>query len=365
MSALRFAVVGSGAIAPTHVRALQQLAGRVELVACSDIVPERAEALAAEFGLAAMDYDAILSDPTIDAVSVCVPSGRHAEVGVPALLAGKHVIIEKPMEVSLEACDRLIQAQRTSGRALAVVSQHRFDPAAQLVHEAISDGRLGRLVLAECRVPWLRTQEYYDSGEWRGTWELDGGGALINQGIHTVDLLRWMCGPVETVYAQARTATHDRIEVEDVVCSTVSFAGGAIATVMATTSAFPGFPASLSLHGTGGGAVIHGDRLASLSLTDGTVLGGEGTTAHAQQVAAGGTRAATLAVAEAPADVAVDPADVWGEAHRLQLLDFLDAIAEGRVPLVDGVGGRQTLELVLAIYASARTGDVVRLPLTS
>ncbi|MHA6523260.1 Gfo/Idh/MocA family protein [Tessaracoccus sp. G1721] len=360
MSALRFAVVGCGSIAPTHVRALQQLAGRVELVACSDIVPERAEALAAEFGLTAMSYDDVLADPRIDAVSVCVPSGRHAEVGVPALLAGKHVIIEKPMEVTLEAADRLIAAQRSSGRTLAVVSQHRFDRAAQVVHEAVSDGRLGALVLAECRVPWFRTQEYYDSGEWRGTWALDGGGALINQGVHTVDLLRWMCGPVESVYAQARTATHERIEVEDVVCATVTFANGAIATVMASTSAYPGFPASLSLHGTGGGAVINGDRLASLALQDGTALGGETTTAHAQQVASGGTRAATRAVDEA-SDLPADPADVWGEAHRLQLLDFVDAVAEGRDPLVDGVGGRQSLELVLAIYESARTGSVVRL----
>lgn len=360
MNVVRFALVGCGSIAPTHVRALQQLAGRADLVACSDILPDRAEALAAEFGLTVMSFEEILSNPDIDAVTVCVPSGRHAEVGVPALLAGKHVIIEKPMEVTLEACDRLLAAQRTSGRTLAVVSQHRFDRAAQLVHEAVSEGRLGTLVLAECRVPWFRTQEYYDSGQWRGTWELDGGGALINQGIHTVDLLRWMCGPVVSVYAQARTATHQRIEVEDVVCATLTFANGAIGTVMASTSAYPGFPASLSLHGSAGGAVIHGDRLATLTLIDGPTVGGEGTTAHAQQVASGGTRAATRAVDEA-SDLPADPADVWGEAHRLQLLDFVDAVVEGRDPLVDGVSGRQSLELVLAIYESARTGKVVEL----
>ena len=157
MSGLRFAVVGCGAIAPTPVRALQQLAGRVELVACSDILPERAEALAADFGLTAMSYDDILRDPTIDAVSVCVPSGRHAEVGVPALLAGKHVIIEKPMEVTLEACDRLLEAQRASGRTLAVVSQHRFDTAAQRVHEAVTDGRLGPPRVRPCPLPRLPT----------------------------------------------------------------------------------------------------------------------------------------------------------------------------------------------------------------
>ncbi|WP_353082464.1 Gfo/Idh/MocA family protein [Tessaracoccus lapidicaptus] len=363
MTGPRFAVVGCGSIAPTHVRALQQLAGRAEVIACADVVPERAERLAAEFGLTAMSMDDVLADPAIDAVSVCVPSGRHAEVGVPALLAGKHVIVEKPMEISLDACDRLLAAQRQSGGALAVVSQHRFDPASQLVHDAVASGRLGEIVLAECRVPWFRTQEYYDSAGWRGTWELDGGGALINQGVHTVDLLRWMCGPATSVFARSRTATHDRIDVEDVVCATVEFAGGAIATVMASTSAYPGFPASLSLHGTGGGAVIRGDRLELLALHDGDHLGGEASTTHAQQVASGGTRAATRAVADAAEPS--DPADTWGEAHRRQLLDFVDAIEQGRAPIVDGLGGRQSLELVLAIYASARTGDIVRLPLTS
>lgn len=360
MSAVRFALVGCGVIAPTHVRALQQLSCQVELVACSDVVPERAEDLAAEFGLKAMSFEDILADPTIDAITICTPSGRHAEVGVPALLAGKHVIIEKPMEVTLEACDRLLAAQRTSGTTLAVVSQHRFDRASQLVHEAVSAGRLGDLVLAECRVPWFRSQEYYDSGDWRGTWELDGGGALINQGIHTVDLLRWMCGPVVSVYAQTRTATHERIEVEDVVCATVAFANGAVGTLMASTSAYPGFPASLSLHGSAGGAVIQGDRLSTLALIGGPTVGGEPTTAHAQQVAAGGTRAATRFVTES-SETPTDPADVWGEAHRLQLLDFADAVTAGRPPLVDGVAGRQCVELVLSVYESARTGDVVRL----
>lgn len=356
MTVLRFAVVGCGSIAPTHVRALQQLAGRAEVLACSDIVPGRAGRLAAEFGLSALSFAEILGDPTIDAVSVCVPSGRHAEVGVPALLAGKHVIVEKPMEVSLAACDRLLAAQRASGRALAVVSQHRFDPASQLVHDAVTTGRLGRLVLADCRVPWFRDQEYYDSATWRGTRELDGGGALINQGIHTIDLLRWMCGPVASVFARSRTATHELIEVEDVICATLEFAGGAIGTVVASTSAYPGLPASLSVHGSAGGAVIRGDRLELLALLDGGSLGGEPSTVHARQVASGGTRAATRAVEEA-----ADPADTWGEAHRRQLLDFLDAVEQGRSPLVDGLAGRQSLELVLAIYASAHTGDIVRL----
>ncbi|MGW6130312.1 Gfo/Idh/MocA family protein [Cellulomonas sp. NPDC055163] len=369
MSRLRFAVVGCGVIAPTHVRALLELADRVELVACSDVLPERARALADEFGLEARPYEDVLADPTIDAVSVCTPSGRHAEVGVPALLAGKHVVVEKPMDVSVEACDRLLAAQATSGTALAVISQHRFDPASRAVKAAVDAGELGRVVLAEARVPWYRTQEYYDSGDWRGTWALDGGGALINQGVHTLDLLRWTCGPVRTVYAQARTAAHERIEVEDVVCATVTFANGAVGSVVASTAAYPGFPARLAVHGTRGGAVIEGDRLAVLSTVDGVARGGEAVNAHAVQVATGGTRAATRAVdesaravaAELRADDTPEPADTWGRAHRAQLLDLVDAVEQGRPPLVDGLEGRNAVELVRAIYDSARRGEPITL----
>jgi predicted dehydrogenase len=371
---IRFALVGCGVIAPTHVRALQQLAGRVELVAVSDVVPEHAAALAAEFGLRAVDYGAVLADPTIDAVTVCTPSGLHADVGVPALLAGKHVVVEKPMEVTVEACDRLLSAQQASGTTLGVICQHRFDPAAALVKKTIDDGDLGRLVLADCRVAWYRTQEYYDSGSWRGTWELDGGGCLMNQGVHTLDLLRWICGPVRSVYAQSRIATHQRIEVEDVVCATVEFENDAVGTVVASTSAYPGFPARLAIHGSNGSAVIEGDRLATLAVVGREPLGGETANAHALQVAMGGTRAATSAVRQAASRasaaasdaaasdaVPVDPADVWGEAHRLQLLDVVDAVEQGRRPLVDGAEGRASVEFVRAIYRSAGSGKVVTL----
>jgi len=354
---VRFALVGCGVIAPTHVRALRELAGRADLVVVSDTVPERARDLADEFGLKAAPYAEVLADPTIDAVTVCTPSGTHAEVGVAALLAGKHVVVEKPMDVSLEACDRLLSAQATSGTTLAVISQHRFDAASRLVRAAVDDGDLGRLVLVEARVPWYRTQEYYDSGDWRGTWAGDGGGALINQGVHTLDLLRWIGGPVRSVYAVARTAAHERIEVEDVVCATVEFANGAVGTVTASTAVYPGFPARLAVHGTRGGAVIEGDRLATFATVDGVAHVGETAHAHAVQVATGGTRAATAAVdeAEEPAD------DAWGQAHRAQLLDFVEAAEGGRRPVVDGVEGRHAVELVRAIYDSARSGRPVTL----
>jgi UDP-N-acetyl-2-amino-2-deoxyglucuronate dehydrogenase len=359
-SPLRFAIVGCGTIAPTHAEALAALPpGEAELAACCDVVPERAQAFAERFHCRPLSYDDALADPGIDAVSVCTPSGLHAELGVQAMHAGKHVVVEKPMDITLDACDRLLQAQRETGRTLAVISQHRFDPASQGIKQALDAGELGALVLGDARIPWYRTQEYYDSGDWRGTWALDGGGCLMNQGVHTVDLLRWLCGPVVTVYAQMRTAAHARIEVEDVVAATLTFANGALGTLMASTAAYPGFPARLAVHGTQGSAVIEGDRLHTLALQGRATLAGQQATEHALQVAQGGTRAAAQHAGSIQA--AADPSAVWGDAHRAQLQDFIRCCRTGETPLVDGHEGRSAVELVLAVYESARRGQEVRL----
>jgi predicted dehydrogenase len=358
---LRFALVGCGSIAPTHARAL---AARPEavLIACADVRPERAEAFAAEFGLRAMPWPDLLADTEIDAVTVCAPSGLHAVLGIQALRAGKHVVVEKPMDISLAACDALIAAQAGTGRTLAVISQHRFDSASLAVRQALEDRLLGDLVLVDARIPWYRTQEYYDSGDWRGTWTLDGGGCLMNQGVHTVDLLRWLAGPVASVYAQARTAAHTGIAVEDALAATLTFAGGAIGTLMASTAAYPGFPARLALHGTHGSAVIEGDALHTLAIPGRETAVGEAAVAHALQVATGGTKAAS---ASAPAELgAGGAAGAWGEAHQAQLADFIRCCRTGETPLVDGHEGRRAVEVVLAAYASARTGRPVTLPET-
>ncbi len=359
-SPLRFALVGCGTIAPTHAEALAALPpGAAELVSCADIVPERARAFADRFGLCARPYADVLADPAIDAVSVCAPSGLHADLGEQALRAGKHVIVEKPMEITLDACDRLIAARRDAGRTLAVVSQHRFDPASAAVRQALEAGELGPLILADARIPWYRTQDYYDSGDWRGTWAMDGGGCLMNQGIHTVDLLRWLCGPVETVYAQARTAAHERIEVEDVVSATLTFANGAVGTLVASTAAYPGFPARLAVHGTRGSAIIEGDRLHTLAVQGRELIAGQEAAQHALQVAQGGTRAASAQ--SGGLDAIADPSAVWGDAHRAQLADFVRCCRTGETPVVDGAEGRRAVHLVRAVYESARSGQVVRL----
>ena len=356
---LQSAIVGCGVIGPTHADALKALASEgAHLAACADAVPERAAALAAKYGAAAKSLEDVLADPAIDIVHVCVPSGLHAEIGVRALEAGKHVIAEKPMDVSLAACDRLLAAQKASGKRLAVISQHRFDKASVDVKAALDAHLLGPMVYAEARVPWYRTQEYYDSGDWRGTWALDGGGALMNQGVHTADLMRWLCGPVETVYAQARTLAHARVETEDVIAATVTFQSGAIGTLSASTALYPGFAVRIGVYGTDGSAIIEGDRLHTLTTKSGVTGGGEEALPHALQVATGGTKAATEAAATAAAS---DPAAIWGGAHEAQIADFLRCCRTGETPIVDGAEGRKAVELVLAVYESARTGQVVRL----
>ena len=188
----RCGVVGCGSIGPTHGAAIGQIPREAELVAVADTVSERARNMAQKFNVKRVyaDFAELIAEKDIDIVSICTPSGMHADMAIKAMEAGKHVVIEKPMDVTLEACDRLIAAADRTGQKLTVISQHRFDAVTQLVKEAIDTGKLGKIVIADAYVKWWRTQEYYDSGDWRGTWKWDGGGSLMNQGVHTVDVLQ-------------------------------------------------------------------------------------------------------------------------------------------------------------------------------
>jgi predicted dehydrogenase len=306
----------------------------------------------------------MLRDPDIDAVCVCTPSGMHADHAVAALRAGKHAVVEKPMDVSLDACDRMISAEQETGKKLAIISQHRWDAASRTVKQAVEEGKLGRIVYADATVKWWRTQEYYDSGDWRGTWAMDGGGALMNQGVHTVDLLQWLAGGVQQLFAYTRTAAHERIEVEDVAAAALTFKNGAIGTLTATTAAYPGFPVRIDIYGTDGSAVIEGDRLRSLVLKSGESYEGEAAAAHAVSVARGGTASVKDEAAgrlEDKTTASADPGAVWGDAHRAQIDDFLAAVRDDRRPLIDGREGRRPLEIIQAVYQSARTGLPVTL----
>lgn len=359
MNTIRFAILGCGSIGPTHAAALRQIEG-VELLAVADLLPDRAKETARKFSVPKV-YSTeaeLLADPEIDAVSICTPSGIHAQNAVKALESGKHVIVEKPMEVSLAACDAMIAAAKKTGRKLTTISQHRFDSASQVVRHYIDEGKLGKIILAEASIKWWRTQQYYDSGDWRGTWKLDGGGALMNQGVHTLDLLVWLAGDVEEVYARALTGAHERIEVEDIVSATLKFKSGAVGSVTATTAAFDGLPARLDLFGTEGTAIIEGDRLKMLALKSGESFSSETAASHAISVARGGT--ASVKDNAAHRESTAEVGSVWGDAHRAQLEDFVEAIRENRDPLITPESSRRSVATILAIYESARTGKVVR-----
>ena len=358
---IRFGILGCGVIAPTHAGALKQLAGDAELVAVADVVPARAAELGGRFGVTKIypSDDALIADPDVDAVIVTTPSGLHAQSTVKALRGGKHVVVEKPMDITLAACDAMIAAERESGNVLTVISQHRFDHATLAVRDAIESGRLGKIVLVEMSVRWWRAQTYYDSGDWRGTWAMDGGGALMNQGVHTVDLMRWLAGPVKSLYARCTTAAHERIEVEDVATAQLQFESGAVGTLLASTACYSGLPAMIGIYGTLGSAVIEGDRLKMMKFKDGTSVTAEAASGHAASVASGGT-ASVKNEAEART-AAADPGAVWGDAHREQLRDFIHAIRTGAKPVIDGTEARKAVEIILAVYESSRTGQVVTL----
>jgi UDP-N-acetyl-2-amino-2-deoxyglucuronate dehydrogenase len=336
-----FGVVGAGVIGAFHAAAVA-LVPDARLVAVTDVDPGRAEAFAGRHGCVAVpDLDGLVGRDDVDVVAVCVPSGRHAEVGMRAAQAGKHLVVEKPIDVSLDAADRLIAAAAAAGVTATVISQHRFDPGLIELRRLIDDGALGRLLLGQASTKWWRGQEYYDSAGWRGTWAMDGG-ALMNQGIHYADLLRWCLGPVAEVSAVTVTQAHD-MEAEDCALATVRFTSGAVGTITATTSVVPGFPERLELSGTQGSAVVE----------DGVLVYRPGRNG-AKGAGAGGT-------AEAGASAAAHAADLPVAAHAAQVADFVAAIEEGRAPAVTMADARATLELVCAVYQSGREGRPVRL----
>lgn len=361
---MRFGVLGCGTIGPTHIGAIQQIAD-AEVVAVCDEDAAKAQAVGSKDPSITVytSLDDMLRDPRIDAVSVCTPSGKHADHAVAAMDAGKHVVVEKPMDISLEACDRMIAAEDSTGKTLAIISQHRFDAATVLVKDAIDSGNLGKIVLADATVKWWRTQAYYDSGDWRGTWALDGGGALMNQGIHTVDLLQWLAGGVSSLYGQVRTSAHERIEVEDVAVAALTFESGAVGTLTATTAAWDGFPVRIDIYGTEGTAIIEGDRLKLLKLKSGETFQSEEAATHALSVAKGGTASvkeeAAVRLTVSSGGAAADPGAVWGDAHRAQIEDFMRAVRTGSKPLIDGRGGRKPLEIILGVYRSSRSGQPI------
>jgi UDP-N-acetyl-2-amino-2-deoxyglucuronate dehydrogenase len=331
---LRFAVVGAGVIGRQHALVIDQLADRIELVAVVDEDVERAVELAGAAGGTPFRRLAETIDD-VDVVVVCTPTGQHGEVAIEALRAGKHVIVEKPAEVTVEKTDEIIEAQRKAGTLVTVISQHRFDPATEVALAAIGRGDLGRVVSGIASIDWWRSQDYYDSGQWRGTWALDGGGALMNQGVHTVDLLVAALGEPVEVFAYTGTLAHERIETEDVAAGVVRFASGALGVLHATTAAYPGLSARLQVHGDRGSVVIDNDRLVYFG--------------------------SAPAADDGPGPAAGSDPRQMSDAHRLQYLNFLAALDGTEELRVDLETNRRSISVITGAYESARTGRPVSL----
>lgn len=350
MSKIGFGIVGCGMIAQFHARAIQDIKG-AQLVAVFTSQPENGKKVAELVGGCEIytDYARFLKHPGLHIVNICTPSGAHLDPATAAAAAGKHVVVEKPLEVTLARCDKLIAACEKHGVQLCTIFPSRFGAANLTLKTAIEAGRFGRLTLGDTYVKWWRTQEYYDNGGWRGTWKLDGGGAYMNQAIHNVDLLQWFMGDVAAISGFTATLAHERIEVEDTGIAAVKFKNGALGVIEATTSAFPGLLKKTEIHGTHGTVIIEQDDILKWQFVRETKKDVAIRAKFEQRISGGGG--------------ASDPKAISFAGHRDQLKDFMKAIQSGGAPLVDGREGRKSVELILALYKSAQTGRVVELPL--
>lgn len=337
-------IAGAGTIGAVHAGALDELQG-ARLVAVAEAREvtgrELAEAHGAEWHA---ELGEMLSRSDVDVVMICTPSGLHPDQAVAAARTGKHVITEKPMATTLDGADRMIHACRAAGVTLTVIFQYRFNRDALRLKRAVEAGLFGRPVLGNAFVHWHRTQEYYEErGGWRGTWALDGGGALMNQSIHAVDLLQWILGPVESICGYAETLAHD-IEAEDTASAALRFASGALGTIQGTTSAHRDSPLRIEIRGTEGGATLEGPQLTVWQ------PGREEESLSARDLES------------LPESQANEP---LGAAHKRQLKEVFTALREGREPPIAGEEARKAVEIVLGIYRSAASGRSVILPLKS
>ena len=335
-------LIGAGNISDTHARALAELPG-AEIVAVYAPTATRAEQFTARYGGTPYDsLEQMLAQRPLDMVVIGTPSGLHADHGTAAAVRGLHVLVEKPIDVTTARTDALIRAAADAGVTLGVIFQDRLKPDVQRMKALIDRGRLGTPILANARVKWYRPPSYYRDSRWRGTHSLDGGGALMNQGVHTVDLLLWLFGPVRRVFGKTIAGLH-AIEVEDTAVAVLEFANGALGTLEAATSAYPGYSRQIELTGSNGTLRLDGDDLVGVDLKD----------AHEDERPAPIGRV----TASAASPVVSDPS-----AHVRVLEDFMRAVANRTAPCCDGAGARQSVALIEAIYHSARTNLPVNLP---
>ncbi|MFE0558635.1 Gfo/Idh/MocA family protein [Paenibacillus sp. NPDC058910] len=328
---VRFGIIGCGIIADIHAQGILNTEEAV-LAAVFDTKRESAVKLTAKYGGAICDtLEELLAREDVEVVCICTPSGMHAEQTAMVARAGKHVLAEKPMAIKLDDVECMIEVCAENGVLLATVFPRRMSPQARYARQVIQEGRLGKLSLCSAYVMLFRDQAYYDSAGWRGTWAMDGGGAMMNQGIHTVDMLQWLVGPVASLSAKAKAVLRN-IEVEDTVIAALEFESGALGVLEITTTACDGKGQRLVIHGEKGVLVIEEDTIVSLEI-DG------------QQV-------------QLPE---FEPFKVIPDGHRLQIRDMALAVREGREPIVTGKDGRHSLEIILGTYEASRQRKEIEL----
>ena len=343
-----YAVLGLG-IGMAHAEAAAA-SEHATLVALCDRDESRLQKAAALYPEAKLYTDAseLFADPDVDIVSICLPSAMHADFAVQAMEAGKHVLVEKPVDITCARAAKIEEARLRTGKRCGVVLQNRFNLNMYAIKEAVEGGRLGDLVLGTFAVKWYREQRYYDRGGWRGTWEMDGGGSLINQSSHTVDLMQWLMGEVESVSSEMRVANH-RIETEDITVSTLRFKSGALATFVSTTCAYPGVSTEIALYGTKGSIEADADRLKLWKMRE--PLGDLDEDEEEETMLArfgGGNRVAAAGTAK-----------LYGHRHVVE--DMILAVLDDREPEVSPTAAMKSLAIIEAIYRSARDGEPVKL----
>jgi UDP-N-acetyl-2-amino-2-deoxyglucuronate dehydrogenase len=344
VSKIRWGIIGCGVIAPFHADSVVD-SEYADLAAVCDVDVDVGQAFAERYGVPFYpDHQSMLAAGVIDAVSICTPSGLHAEMAIAAAQAGVHILCEKPIEITIPRIDAMLDAVDAAGVKLEVIFQRRTYETTRRVRQAVQAGVLGQMTLGDAYLKYYRSPAYYASADWRATWALDGGGALMNQGVHGIDVLLWVMGPVESVYAKAEAKVRD-IEVEDTCVAVLSFANGAYGVIEGTTSSNPGETTTFFFHGDRGTIILDDEGIQKWAVAPDRSVVAENDPAQCA------SRAALSATS--------DPKAIGRAGHRAQVDDLCKAILENRTPMVTGTSARQAVELILAIYESARTGREV------
>lgn len=340
MEPLGIAIVGCGSVSKVHLAALRQIP-EARVCGVWSRSPETTKRYAAENGVRAYEsLQAVCNDPEIKIITLCTPPGFHVDQGLQVAAAGKHLIIEKPLDVNYDKGKKLVETYREKGLKLAVIYQNRYTKAAQQVKAAIDQGLLGKLILGDAYVKWYRSPEYYASADWRGSWEIEGGGSLITQAIHSIDLLQWFMGKVKSISGSVRIVTH-QIQTEDLGAAVLEFENGALGVIEGSTAIVPGFKERLEIHGQKGTIILEGGNIKEWKVEGCN----EADYVQPEKISYGKTDSPSISYVN----------------HQAQLEEIIRNISNGKEPEVNGEEGLKSLEIVLGVYQSSQKGQKVYL----